>query len=82
MSKSERRTILRSAGQTQANIKIQIIPGIALAPRTVGESYYWTTPSGAICHHPNAYSRAFGRPVYHGSTRRVIVGSEWIKGGR
>ncbi len=77
MTKLQRRTILRSAGQSQANIKIEVIPGIALAPRTVGQSYYWTTPSGkTIVHHPSAYRWP---TWYHASTRRVIVGSDWLQ---
>jgi len=71
----QRRAILRSAGQPQANIAIEIIPGVALAPRSVGESYYWTTPSGkTIVHHPSAYRWP---TWYHASTRRVIVGEIW-----
>jgi hypothetical protein len=78
ITRLQRRAILRSANQPQANIAIEIIPGIALAPRSVGESYYWTTPSGSICHHPSAYRAHFGRPIYQASTRRVQVGSDWI----
>lgn len=77
ITRLQRRAILRSAGQPQANIAIEIIPGVAVAPRTVGESYYWTTPSGAICHHPSAYRAHFGRPIYQASTRRVVVGEQW-----
>lgn len=75
LSRNQRRAILRSANQTQTNIRIEVIPGIALAPKTVGQSYYWTTPSGkTIVNHPSAY----GWPtVYHASTRRVIVGEQW-----
>jgi hypothetical protein len=76
VSRLQRRAILRSANQAQANIHIEIIPGIALAPRTVGESYYWTTPSGkTIVHYPSAYRWP---TWYHASTRRVIVGELWL----
>ena len=76
ITRRTRRAVLQSAGETQANIHIQIIPGIALAPRSVGQSYYWTTPSGkTIVHHPNAYRWP---TWYHPSTRRVIVGEQWI----
>lgn len=47
------------------------------APRVCGRSYHWTTPGGKPVRYPSAYSRAFGRPVYHASTRRVIVGRDW-----
>jgi hypothetical protein len=76
VSLSQRRAILRSANQPQTNIRIEVVPGIALAPRTVGQSYYWTTPSGrTIVHHPQAYGY---RTLYHASTRRVIVGEQWV----
>lgn len=75
LTRSERKAVLRSANAS--HIKIEIIPGIALAPREVGRSYYWTTPSGkTIVHHPNAYRWP---TWYHASTRRVIVGSDWIR---
>ena len=75
LTKTQRRAILRSANETQANIRIEILPGIMLAPRSVGETYYWTTPSGkTIVHHPAAYRWP---TWYHASTRRVIVGEQW-----
>ena len=33
--------------------------------------YYWTTPNGTLCRHPCAYTRAWGKPVYHGSECHV-----------
>jgi hypothetical protein len=48
------------------------------APQRRGTGYYFETPSGQICHHPNAYRRAFGRPIYCASTVRVEVGREWL----
>jgi hypothetical protein len=76
ITRLQRRAILRSANQPQANIHIEVIPGIALAPRTAGESYYWTTPSGkTIVRHPSAYRWP---TWYHASTRRVQVGADWI----
>ena len=75
ITRLQRRAILRSANQPQANIAIEIIPGIALAPRSVGESYYWTTPSGkTIVRYPSAYRWP---TWYHHSTRRVQVGADW-----
>jgi hypothetical protein len=72
----QRSAIRRSADQPQTNIRIDVIPGIALAPRTVGQSYYWTTPSGkTIVHHPSAYRWP---TWYHASTRRIIVGEQWV----
>ncbi len=74
-----RRAILRSAGETQTNITIEIVPGIALAPRSVGHSYHYETKSGRRIWHPSAYSRrGWSSMVYCSSTRRVQVGSDWI----
>jgi hypothetical protein len=82
ITSSERRAILRSAGQKQANIHIEIIPGIALAPRTLGQSWHYTTRTGIPIDHPSAYSkRGWSSMVYHHSTRRVQVGGDWISGG-
>jgi hypothetical protein len=79
ISKLQRRSILRSAAESQANIQIEVIPGIALAPRTVGESYHYETKSGSRIWHPSAYSkRGWSSMVYVASTRRVIVGEQWI----
>jgi len=78
LTKNQRHAILRSAKEPQKNIKIEILPGIMLAPQSVGESYYWTTPGGQICRYPQAYVAHFGRPIYHASTRRVIVGEQWV----
>lgn len=56
---------------------VKVIPGGALAPRELGESYYHTTLSGkTIVRYPNAY----GWPTkYHCSTRRVVVGEYWLR---
>ena len=78
ISRRIRRAVLKSAGETQANIQIEVIPGVAVAPRTVGETYHYVTPGGRPVYHPNAYRRAWGKPVYVASTRRVIVGEQWL----
>ena len=79
ITKSERHSILRSAGQSQTNIRIEIVPGIAMAPRTVGESYHYETRTGKRIWHPSAYSkRGWSSMVYCHSTRRVIVGADWL----
>src|SRR5271165_6172658 len=48
-------------------------------PHFVGESYSFQTKTGKPVRHPNAYRRAWGKPVYIASTRRIIVGRDWIK---
>lgn len=50
-------------------------PGGA-APRVEGASYYWTTPSGkTVVRYPSAYKWP---TRYHSSTRRVVVGVDWL----
>lgn len=71
------RSWLRRQAQAVRYAPIRVVDG-AKAPQQLGESGYWTTPSGAICRHPSAYRRAFGRPVYNASTVRVEVGREWL----
>ena len=75
----KRRAILRSADQSQANIPIEIISGVAVAPRTVGQSWHYTTRTGIPIAHPGAYATVgWSSMVYHHSTRRVIVGEQWL----
>lgn len=79
ITRQQRRAILRSANEKQTNITIQIVPGVAVAPRTVGESYHYETRGGARIWHPSAYrARGWSNAVYVASTRRVIVGEQWV----
>ena len=76
----QQRTAARRAAGCRAGDNappVRVVRGGALAPRLLGESYYWTTLSGkTIVRHPNAY----GWPTwYHGSTRRVLVGEGWVR---
>jgi len=78
LTASQRRAIRRSANESQKNISIQIIPGIALAPRSVGESWHYQTRGGRRIYHPSAYSKlGWSSMVYCHSTRRVLVGELW-----
>ncbi len=75
MTLNQRREIRQAAGTNQPNIKIEIVPG-NVAPHLAGRSYYWATPSGKTeVHHPMAYRWP---AWYHASTRRVVVGAEWL----
>jgi hypothetical protein len=72
---SGRRAVRQFANVRQSNMPIQVVPG-AVAPHFAGESYYFTTLSGkTIIQHPAAYRWPMW---YHASTRRVVVGSEWL----
>lgn len=79
---STERRACRSAAGIEADergyhLPIVVIAGVT-APRVDGATYYWTTPGGDICHYPAAYQARFGRPIYHASSRRVVVGAAWL----
>lgn len=46
----------------------------------VGRGWYYTTKAGTEVRHPSAYKRVAksAELVYHGSTRRVVVGPKWV----
>lgn len=48
-------------------------------PQWRGKSYCFKNKTGDIIKYPNAYSKAYGKPIYIPSTRRIIVGIEWVK---
>ena len=72
------RRAIRSAAKSSKNTPIEIISNSADAPKLVGCSYYWTTPSGkTIVQHPAAYRWP---TWYHASTLRVTVGDQYVAG--
>jgi hypothetical protein len=71
------RSWLRLQAQAASHLPIAVVDGEA-SPVVVGESAQWTTPGGSPVRYPNAYRRAWGKPVYHCSTRRVVVGRQWL----
>lgn len=78
MTKQISKTVRASINLSGTNYPIEIVPGYA-APTLKGRSYYWTTPGGQPVYHPNAYRRAWGKPVYNASSRRIEVGQGWIE---
>lgn len=48
------------------------------APRVVGTSPHYRNASGDIIRHPSAYRKAWGKPIYHASTKRIEVGRDWL----
>jgi len=76
ISKLLKRWIRKSAGANN-NTPIHIVEG-SLPPKLCGKSGYYINASGDIIHHPNAYRKAWGKPIYIRSTIRVEVGSEWL----
>jgi len=71
------RTHIRKKACANRGCPIEIVKG-RFSPRIVGRSYYFTNKRGDIIHHPSAYMNAWGKPIYHASTRRVEVGSSWV----
>jgi len=70
--------VARAACGAHASCRVEIVPGDA-SPAMEGDGFHYTTPGGRSVYHPNAYRRAWGKPVYHGSTIRVEVGEEWVR---
>lgn len=71
------RTWIREQASCTESCPVVIVEG-AMPPKTAGEGFYFTNGRGDIIHSPNAYRRAWGKPIYHPSTYRVEVGSEWL----
>lgn len=80
LSASQRRAIRRSANESyNTRIPIRIVPGIALAPRSVGEGWHYETTGGTRIYHPSAYSRkGWSNMRYIPSSRRIEVGELWV----
>jgi hypothetical protein len=71
-----KRSLRKSVG-AHTTCPIHIILG-SKAPSLKGESYYYSNKHGDRIWHPGAYRRAWGKPIYHSSTLRVEVGSDWL----
>jgi len=63
---------------TRSDAPVYLIEGKS-APHWRGHSFRYTTKTGKPVHHPNAYRKAWGKPVYVQSSRRIEVGREWVK---
>lgn len=68
----------RQAVSAHANCRIEVVAGDT-APRLAGQGWHYQTKGGRRIDHPSAYSRkGWSSMVYVASTRRVVVGSEWL----
>jgi hypothetical protein len=56
-----------------------VVEDSSAAPYWVGDSFHYENKSGDRIRYPNAYRRAWGKPIYVKSTRRIMVGKEWLK---
>lgn len=75
------RTWLRvKAGAAGYNCRIVVLDASSQSPTFEGDVCHYTNRSGERIHHPAAYAKkGFSSIVYVCSTRRVEVGSEWLK---
>jgi hypothetical protein len=71
---------IREVAGARNNCRIVVVDGDS-PPKLRGKSYYHTNKSGDIIRHPNAYKRAWGKPIYVPSSIRVEVGSQWLLNG-
>jgi hypothetical protein len=75
---TQRRSVLAMAGVNQPNIPIQVVPG-NVAPYFAGSAWHYETAGGSRIWHPSAYaSKGWSNMRYIASTRRVVVGVEWL----
>ena len=73
------RKIRQIANASRANVPITQAADPLAAPVETGESYYFTNKSGHRIRYPNAYRRAYGKPIYHSSTISVEVGRLYVQ---
>lgn len=71
------RRVCREIAGAHRSMPVRLVAG-SQAPVVTGRSYHWVTPGGRPVHHPNAYRRAWGKPIYVCSTLSVEVGIEWV----
>jgi hypothetical protein len=69
--------MVRLAVGAHTSCPVTVVEG-DVAPHCTGEGCHYVTPSGKPVYHPNAYRRAFGKPVYVASTLQVVVGQGWL----
>lgn len=72
------RRAARQAANAPANCRIEVVDGAA-APTLAGQGWHWQTKGGRRINYPSAYSKkGYSNMVYVASTRRVVVGREWL----
>lgn len=75
--KTLRKLIRQEAHCTGTSYPIVLVDGDS-PPQLVGRGFHWTNKRGDEIYHPNAYRRAWGKPIYQASDRRVEVGADWF----
>lgn len=69
--------IRKAAEMTSSQCSINISDGSS-PPTKSGRGSLYTNKSGHIIRYPNAYRRAWGKPIYQASTLKIEVGYEWL----
>ena len=79
LSKEAKRVIRAAAGARPHVPVVVVVPGSDAAPTLEGERWHFTTRSGRLILHPQAYSRrGWSNMFYSPSTLRVEVGDQWV----
>ena len=68
----------RTAGASWPAVPVEVVSGAA-SPEMAGEGFFYRNQRGDRIRHPNAYRRAWGKPIYVPSTQRVVVGEGWLE---
>ena len=78
LNRKQKRAV-RSAAGARPHVPVIVIPGSDAAPALMGERWHFTTASGRLILHPQAYSRrGWSNMHYCPSTLRVEVGDQWV----
>ena len=80
VSKLLKKWIREVAGAKGTNCPIKVVIGNN-PPTLKGRSWCYQNKSGDVIRYVNAYKRAWGKPIYVHSTRRIEVGSDWLLTG-
>jgi len=73
-----RKYIRKQADATGKCWPIKLVDGYK-CPTVTGHSFHYVTPGKhRPVYYPNAYRRAWGKPMYVGSTKCIEVGADWI----
>jgi hypothetical protein len=81
LSKSTKRLIRLAVSNNPGfrnNIPIEVVPGKS-KPVIKGRGYHFRNKSGDLIRHPNAYAKAWGKPIYYPSTLRIEIGEQFLK---
>lgn len=70
---------IRAAAGARPHVPVVVVSGSDAAPTLKGERWHYTTASGRLILHPQAYSRrGWSNMYYCHSTLRVEVGDQWV----